>query len=95
MFAGTTPPGIPVESSSVLANRELLRKSNLLTLLSPDQVAMELEVGWLVKICEAPGNLERTIGTTTRSGWRPTELQAAFLATLRSTAKGMTLRKNL
>ena len=95
MFAGTTPPRIPVESGSVLANRELLRKSDLLTLLSPDQVAMELEVGWLVKICEAPGDLERTIGMTTRFGWRPTDMQEAFLETLRSTANEIRLRKNL
>ena len=95
MFAGTDLPGIPVESSSVLANRELLRRSNLLTLLSPDQVAVELEIGWLVKICVAPGNLERNIGMTTRAGWRPTAMQEAFLQTLRSTAKEIRLSKNL
>lgn len=95
LFAGTAPPRIPIESSSVLANRELLRKSNLLTLLSPDQVAMELDVGWLVKICEAPGDLERNIGMTTRAGWRPTAMQEAFLETLYSTAKEIKLRKNL
>ena len=95
MFAGTTPPRIPIESGSVLANREILRKSDFLTLLSPDQVAMELEVGWLVKICEAPGDLQRTIGTTTRSGWCPTVMQEAFLETLRSTAKEIRLTKNL
>ena len=93
--SGTTPPTIPVESGSVLANRELLRKSDLLTLLSPDQVAMELEVGWLVKICEAPGDLERTIGTTTRTGWRPTAMQEAFLEILRGTANEIKLSKNL
>lgn len=95
MFAGTKTPRIPVESSSVLANRELLRRSNLLTLLSPDQVAMELESGWLVKICEASGDLERNIGMTTRTGWRPTAMQEAFLETLRNTAKEITLNKKL
>jgi DNA-binding transcriptional LysR family regulator len=95
MFAGTPSPRIPIESGSVLANREILRKSDFLTLLSPDQVAMELEVGWLVKICEAPGDLERTIGTTTRAGWRPTAMQAAFLETLRGAAKEIRLTKNL
>jgi DNA-binding transcriptional LysR family regulator len=95
MFAGTTTPRIPIESGSVLANREILRKSDFLTLLSPDQVALELEAGWLIKICEAPGELARTIGVTTRTGWRPTAMQQAFLETLRDTAKGMTLNKNL
>ena len=55
--AGVTPPRIPVESGSVIANREILRKSDFLTLLSPDQVTVELEAGWLTRICEAPGNL--------------------------------------
>lgn len=95
MFAGATRPRIPVESSSILANRELLRKSDLLTLLSPDQVAMELEIGWLVRICEAPGEVERNIGMTTRAGWRPTAMQEAFLQTLHSAAKEITLSKNL
>lgn len=95
IFAGATAPRIPIESSSVLANREILRKSDFLTLLSPDQVAVELEAGLLVKICEAPGNLVRTIGNTTRAGWRPTTLQAAFLETLGATANELKLSKKL
>ena len=76
---------------SVIANREILRKSNFLTLLSPDQVAVELEAGWLIKICEAPENLERTIGTTTRAGWRPTAMQTTFLDTLHASAESISL----
>lgn len=93
--AGATPPRIPVESGSVIANREILRKSDFLTLLSPDQVAVELEAGWLTKICEAPGNLERTIGTTTRAGWRPTVMQSSFLELLQGAASEIKLNKNL
>lgn len=93
--AGIEPPRVPVESGSVLANREILRKSDFLTLLSPDQVAVELEAGWLVKICEAPQNLERTIGTTTRVGWRPTAMQASFIEILKETANTITLNTNL
>lgn len=89
--AGVVPPRVPVESGSVIANREILRKSDFLTLLSPDQVAVELEAGWLIKICEAPGNLERTIGTTTRAGWRPTAMQSTFLETLDESAKSISL----
>lgn len=89
--AGVTPPRIPVESGSVIANREILRKSDFLTLLSRDQVAVELEAGWVIRICEAPGNLERTIGTTTRAGWRPTAMQSTFLETLHETAKSISL----
>jgi LysR family transcriptional regulator of gallate degradation len=94
MFTNVVPPRIPIESASVLANREILRKSDFLTLLSPDQVAVELEAGWLVKICDAPGNLERTIGNTIRAAWRPTALQSAFLNALNESAKSITLSKN-
>ncbi|MCH9693328.1 MAG: LysR family transcriptional regulator [Gammaproteobacteria bacterium] len=87
--AGISPPSIPLESSSVIANREILRTSDFLTLLSPDQVAVELEAGWLTRICEAPGNLERTIGSTTRAGWRPTAMQSRFLKVLDEAAKTM------
>ena len=89
--AGISPPRIPVESGSVIANREILRKSDFLTLLSPDQVAVELEAGWLTKICEAPGNLERMIGTTTRAGWRPTAMQSSFLEVLHGVASTIKL----
>lgn len=89
--AGVEPPRVPVESGSVIANREILRKSDFLTLLSPDQVAVELEAGWLIKICEAPENLERTIGITTRAGWRPTAMQSTFLTTLDQSVKSISL----
>jgi LysR family transcriptional regulator of gallate degradation len=93
--AGVEPPRIPVESGSVIANREILRKTDFLTLFSPDQVAVELEAGWLTKVCEAPGNLERKIGLTTRTGWRPTGMQADFLQILREAADTIKLSKNL
>lgn len=93
--AGVAPPKIPVESGSVIANREILRRSDFLTLFSPDQVAVELEAGWLTKICEAPGRLERTIGLTTRTGWRPTGMQTGFLQVLRKAANSIKLSKNL
>lgn len=93
--AGIAAPKIPVESGSVIANREILRKSDFLTLLSPDQVAVELEAGWLTTICEAPDNLERTIGSTVRAGWRPTAMQASFLEILEEAASSISLSKKL
>ena len=77
--AGVDPPDVPVECGSVITIRQILLDSDFLTLLSPDQVAVELEAGWLAKICDAPGGLTRTIGLTTRSGWRPTAMQQAFV----------------
>jgi LysR family transcriptional regulator, regulator for genes of the gallate degradation pathway len=77
--AGVTPPHVSIECGSVITIRQILRDSDFLTLLSPDQVAVELEAGVLVKICDAPHNLVRTIGITTRSGWRPTAMQGVFV----------------
>ena len=83
MFEGAPiHPVVPIECGSVMTIRQILVESDFLTLLSPDQVAVELEAGWLTKIADAPDGLTRTIGITTRSNWRPTSLQAAFLAVL-------------
>jgi LysR family transcriptional regulator, regulator for genes of the gallate degradation pathway len=75
-------PNVPIECSSVIAIRQILLDSDFLTLLSPDQVAVELEAGWLIKIADTPQGLRRTIGVTTRTDWRPTQMQRALLASL-------------
>ena len=80
--SGTVAPRVPIECGSVIMIRQMLLQSDFLTLLSPDQVAVELEAGCLVKIADAPGVLTRTIGVTTRSDWRPTALQQRFLDVL-------------
>ncbi len=84
--AGLEPPPVPIESGSVMTIRQLLIESDLLTLLSPDQVAVELEAGWLVALGAAPAGHGRTIGITTRASWRPTAVQAEFLDDLRAAA---------
>lgn len=80
--AGRATPPVPIECGSVITIRQLLIESDFLTLLSPDQVAVELEARWLAKICDAPEGLTRTIGVTTRTGWRPTTMQQHFLDAL-------------
>lgn len=80
--AGLTPPPVPVESGSVMTIRQLLMDGDFLTLLSPDQVSVELEAGWLAKVADLPDDLDRTIAVTTRSSWHPTVVQAEFLADL-------------
>jgi LysR family transcriptional regulator, regulator for genes of the gallate degradation pathway len=80
--AGLVLPTVPIECGSVMMIRQLLLDSDFLTLLSPDQVAVELEAGWLTQIAETPEGLTRTIGVTVRAGWRPTAMQAAFLKLL-------------
>ncbi|HWJ71313.1 MAG TPA: LysR family transcriptional regulator [Sphingobium sp.] len=80
--AGLTPPIVPIECGSVMIIREILMQTDFLTLLSPDQVAVERQAGWLVSLGEPPGQLARTIGITTRAQWRPGPAQAAFIAQL-------------
>jgi LysR family transcriptional regulator of gallate degradation len=53
-----------------------------LTLLSPDQVALELESKWLTVVAKT--QLTRTIGLICRADWRPTLAQRRFIETLRS-----------
>ena len=49
----------------------MLLGSDALTLLSPAQLAVELEAGVLATL-PTPAPVLRTIGITTREGWRPT-----------------------
>lgn len=85
--AGIAAPEVPVECGSVMTIRQILLESDFLTLLSRDQVAVELEAGWLVKVCDTPPGFKRTIGMTTRAGWRPTATQQAFADTLKHCAE--------
>ncbi|QTC89865.1 LysR family transcriptional regulator [Brevundimonas goettingensis] len=85
--AGAVAPSVPIECGSVIMVRQMLLHSDFLTLLSPDQVAVELEAGWLVKVADAPGDVSRTIGVTTRADWRPTALQRRFLGVLKEQAE--------
>lgn len=80
---GAVPPPVRIECGSVLTVRQLLLGSDALTLLSPDQLAVELAAGVLVAL-PPPVPVMRTIGITTRTGWRPTAPQAAFVECLRT-----------
>ncbi|MDE2561463.1 MAG: LysR family transcriptional regulator [Sphingomonadales bacterium] len=83
--AGAEPPHVGIECGSVLTVRQLLLGSDALTLLSPAQLAVELRSGVLAAL-PTPVPVTRTIGVTTREGWRPTATQAAFVALLREVA---------
>jgi LysR family transcriptional regulator, regulator for genes of the gallate degradation pathway len=74
-------PHVGIECGSVLMIRQLLLAGDALTLLSPDQVAVELAAGLLAAV-PPPLPVQRTIGITTRTGWRPTAAQAEFVALL-------------
>lgn len=96
MFAlsGIEPPRVAIECGSVMMVRQILIQTEFLTLLSPDQVAVELEAGWLAQIGAAPGDPSRTIGLTSRAEWRPTSVQRAFLEALEEEAKRIVTFKN-
>jgi DNA-binding transcriptional LysR family regulator len=76
--AGHLPPPIAVECGSVITIRQMLLASDAITLLSPDQVSVELAAG-LVATLPPPQPIIRQIGITTRQGWRPTQMQSAFV----------------
>jgi len=79
-------PHVQIECGSVMMIRQFLRSGDALTLLSPRQVSIELEAGVLASI-PAPITISRTIGITTRSGWRPTADQKDLLTLLKSHAE--------
>lgn len=77
-LGGTLPP-VPIECGSVMTIRQLLVGGDYLTLLSIDQLALELDAGLVIDIGPAPGAVSRTIGLTARADWRPTRLQQRFM----------------
>lgn len=87
---GGAPPPVPIECGSVMTIRQLLLGGDYLTLLSHDQLALEVEAGLLADIGPSPAVVGRTIGLTTRADWRPTPLQRAFMAAIAAVAAGMT-----
>lgn len=85
--AGIAHPAVPIACGSVMMIRQIMLDSDFLTLLSPDQVAVELEAGWLEVVAELPADFVRDIGVTRRAMWRPTAMQASFLRHLDSVAR--------
>lgn len=77
--AGMLPPPVPVECGSVMTVRQILVETDFLTLLSPDQVSVELEAGKLALIGALSPGVTRVIALTVRTDWRPTASQAAFI----------------
>lgn len=93
LFDGEPPP-VPVECGSVMVIRGLVMQSDLLTLLSPDQIAMEIETRMLVRIAADLPSRVRTIGISTRSGWRPTRAQQRLVDLLHRASKETRLQEN-
>lgn len=85
--AGLTVPHVPVECGSAITIRQILLESNFLTVLSPEQLALELKAGVLELIASTPPNFKRSIGLSTRKDWRPTPLQGMFIDLLTETVE--------
>ena len=83
---GRDVPHVGIECGSVMTIRQLLLSGDWLTLLSPDQLSVELDAGLLAALAP-PVPVQRTIGITTRAGWRPTAAQSSFLELLRKTGR--------
>lgn len=79
---GIAPPRVGVQCGSVLTIRELLLTGDALTLLSPDQLRVELESG-ILAARPCPVEVRRAIGIISRKDWHPTRTQASMLDLLR------------
>lgn len=86
LFDGAPLPPAPIECGSVMVIREILHQSNFLTLLSADQVQLEIDAKVLAVVGPELPNTERMLGVTAREGWRPTGVQQQFLDILADTA---------
>ncbi len=89
LFKGHKLPPSPIDCGSVMIIGRLLTDGNYLTLLSPDQVALQIRSGLLVQIGEQLDDTARIIGVSTRKGWRPTILQRQFTTILTNVASTM------
>jgi len=89
LFKGHELPPSPIDCGSVMIIGRLLTDGNYLTLLSPDQVALQIRSGLLVQIGEQLDDTARIIGVSTRKGWRPTILQRQFTTILTHVASTM------
>jgi LysR family transcriptional regulator of gallate degradation len=84
---GQTPPVLRVQCGSLTIKRGLMLEGNWLTLMSRDQFRLESQSGHLMEIGSPGQSSWRTIAVTSRIDWRPTVLQASFVALLTEVAE--------
>ncbi|MDB6001613.1 MAG: bacterial regulatory helix-turn-helix, lysR family protein [Rhizobacter sp.] len=83
LFEGLPPPTAPIECGSIMIIGRLLTSSHMLTLATPDQVALQIKSGLLASVpCPVQTLGRLTVGITTRRRWRPTSVQQIFLDSL-------------
>jgi len=84
LFADGPMPAAPIDCGSVMVLRGMLMAGDYLTLLSPEQIGVELRTGMLALVGSPLDDHVRTIGITSRADWRPTPAQDQFIAMLRA-----------
>lgn len=77
--AGVESPRSLNESSSLILIRGMLLDSDRLTLISADQILLELKLGLLKTLPLDLSHTRRTIGLTMRRDWQPTNTQQLFI----------------
>jgi DNA-binding transcriptional LysR family regulator len=82
LFPLESRPAAPVECGSIMIIGRLLTSSDLLTLATPDQVALQIRSGLLARVGSALSDSEYTVGITKRKSWRPTAAQQRFIDAL-------------
>lgn len=86
LFTAQPQPPTPIECGSVMIIGRLLTEGHFLTLLSPDQVALQIRSGLLTQIGPPLETSRRLVGITTRRSWRPTAIQRRFLDLVKDAA---------
>ena len=82
LFPADQRPAAPIECGSIMIIGRLLTSSDLLTLATPDQVALQIRSGLLARVGSALSDSDYTVGITQRKSWRPTPAQQRFIAAL-------------
>lgn len=89
LFKDRVRPATPIECGSVMIISRMLTEGDFLTLLSPDQVALQIRSGLLARVGKPLEGSRRIVGITTRRSWRPTAIQRRFLDVVRASAANM------
>ena len=78
LFSDGELPFAPIETGSVMIIGRLLTEGQFLTLLSPSQIALQINAGLLARVGPPLPDTTRRVGMVVRQDWRPTRLQRRF-----------------
>lgn len=87
LFANRPLPVAPVECESVMIVINLLAQGPFLTLASPRQVELPLQMKRLARVGGAIAGSTSPVGVITRKSWRPTAIEQRFMQTIADVAR--------